>query len=149
MMLGESFFSRPSAKFGRCAAALWLDVCGMRLNHLLTEATPASSFKVRGLMWPSDLRDLHDLILTDESELLATTGDADLYDNEGFMKLLRYHLEMLEFGLGYSMEAPVPYYMMVQNRKYEDAHFQLPLLWRNDADVLRGAKTWRFNDLKA
>ena len=121
---------------------------GTRLNHPLTEATPASSFIVRGLMWPSDVRDLHDLILTDEGEMFSPTGDASLYDNEGFMKLLRDHHEMLEFGLRYSMEDPIAYDMMVRNLKYEDGHYQLPLLWRNDADVLPRSQDMALQRLK-
>ena len=121
---------------------------GTRLNHPLTEATPASSFIVRGLMWPSDVRDLHDLILTDEGEMFSPTGDASLYDNEGFMKLLRDHHEMLEFGLRYSMEDPIAYDMMVRNPKYEDGHYQLPLLWRNDADVLPRSQDMALQRLK-
>ena len=60
-------------------------------------------------------------------------SDTDLCDKEGLMKLLRDHQELLEFGLKCSMEDPIVYNLMVHRLVYDNGHYQLPLLWRNDA----------------
>ena len=47
--------------------------------------------------------------------------------------MLRDHKEILEFGFKYSMEDPIAYDIMCRKLQYRDGHYQLPLLWRNDA----------------
>ena len=99
-------------------------------------------------MWPSDVRDLHDIVLIDEGKMFSANFDPDFYDKEGFMKFLRDHQEMLEFGLKYSMEDPIAYDMMVRNLAYVEGHYQLPLLWRNEAEKLPDSREMALQRLK-
>ena len=80
--------------------------------------------------------------------MFSANFDPDLYDKEGFMKFLRDHQEMLEFGLKYSMEDPIAYNMMVRNLDYVEGHYQLPLLWRNDAEKLTDSREMALQRLK-
>ena len=109
---------------------------GTKLVDATTNFATVSNFLVRGLVWPSDVRDLYDIILTDEGKMFSANFVPDLYDKECFMKFLRDHQKMLEFGLKCSMEDPIAYDMMVRNLDYVEGHYQLPLLWRNDAEKL-------------
>jgi len=120
---------------------------GMKLKHSVSSSRPVSNLLVRGLVWPSDTQDIHDLLLTDEGETFSLKSDPDLYDKEGLMKLLRDHHEMLEFGLKYAMEDPIAYDMMVRNLSYVDGHYQLPLLWRNAAEKFPESKHMAWNRL--
>ena len=94
---------------------------------------PSSSFFVRGHVWPTDTCAFEDIVLTDEGESFLMHSDTDLCDKEGLMKLLRDHQELLEFGLKYLMENPIAYHLKVRRLVYDNGHYQLPLLWRNDA----------------
>ena len=93
----------------------------------------SSSFLVRGHVWPTNTCDLENMVLTDEGESFRMHSDTDLCDKEGLMKLLCDHKELLEFGLKYSKENPITYDLMVRRLVYDNGHYQLPLLWRNDA----------------
>ena len=75
-------------------------------------------------MWPSDVRDLHDIVLTDKGEMFLANFDPNLYNKNGLMKALCDHQEMLEFGIKNSMEDPIAYYMMVRNLDYVEGYCQ-------------------------
>ena len=64
---------------------------GTNLADATTNLATVSNFFVRGLVWLSDVKDLHDIILTDEGEMFSANFDPDLYDKEGFLKFLRDH----------------------------------------------------------
>ena len=68
---------------------------GTKLVDATTNLAAVSIFLVRGLVWPSEVRDLHDIILTDEGEMFSENFDPNLYDKEGFMKFLRDHQEIV------------------------------------------------------
>ena len=56
---------------------------------------------------------------------------------------------MLEFDFKYSTRDPVAYDMMVRNLDYVKGHYQLPLLWRNDAEKLpAGSREMALQHLK-
>ena len=60
--------------------------------------------------------------------MFSPNSDPDLYDKEGFMKLLHDHHEIRELGLKYSMEDSIAYNVMVRNLTDENGHYQLPML---------------------
>ena len=121
---------------------------GTKLADATTNLTTVSNCLVRGLVWPSDVRDLYDIVLTDEGEMFSANFDPNLYEKEGFMKFLRDHQEMLEFGLKYSMEDLIAYDMMVRNLDHVEGHYQLPLSWRNDAEKLPDSREMALQRLK-
>ena len=83
---------------------------------------PSSSFFVRGLVWPTDTCDLEDIVLMDEEEWFQMHSDTDLCDEEGLIKLLPDHEEILEFGLKYSMEDPIAYDLAVHLLVCDNGH---------------------------
>ena len=114
----------------------------LRGNYLSSNdnSLPTKNFLVRGLVWPSDTQDLEDVLLTDEGESFSLHTSAECSDKEGLLQMLRDHKQMLEFGLKYSLEDPISYDIMSRHVKYINGHFQLPLLWRNDAKKLPDSK---------
>ena len=80
--------------------------------------------------------------------MFSPNSDPDLYDKEGFMKLLHDHHEMRELGLKYSMEDSIAYDVMVRNLTYKNGHYQLLLLWRNDAERLPDSRMMALQRLK-
>ena len=45
----------------------------------------SNNFLVRGIKWPSDVQDLQDAILTDESEIFSLSGNADYCSKDGLL----------------------------------------------------------------
>ena len=106
---------------------------GFCFEHLQFNKKTSSSFLVRGFEWPTDAQCLDDIILIDEGDFFSGHPGSELCDPEELMSMLRDHKEMLEFGFKYSMEDPIAYKIMCRKLQYRDGHYQLPLLWRNDA----------------
>ena len=112
-------------------------------GSLLTSASTtesATNFLIRGLKWPIDVQELDDMILTDEGEMFSSHPGTDFCDKEALLKMLQDQHEILEFGLHYSLEDPIAYDIMTRHLKYVDGHFQLPLLWKNDAVKLPASR---------
>ena len=123
----------------------------LRGRHLENKqvSTITSSFLIRGFRWSSDVEDLQNLIVTDEGEMFPSSSCSDLYDKEEFIKLLLAHKEMLEFGTKFSLQDPIAYDVMTRKLRYEDGHYELPLLWRNDAERLPDSQEMAFRRLES
>ena len=96
----------------------------------------SSNFFVPGLEWPTDVQELQDLIVSDEGEFFPTSPSPSLGDIEDFLKFLQEHKEISELGSKYSMEDPMAFEIMSRQLQYVNGHYELPLLWKNNAAIL-------------
>ena len=93
----------------------------------------ATNFLIRGLKWSSDVQPLEDIILTDEGEMFSTHFGTDFCDKENLIKALQDYKQILEFGFRYSLEVVIAYDTITRNLRYVNGHYQLSLLWKNNA----------------
>ena len=79
---------------------------------------------------------LRDAIVTNEGDVYHPSSGLGAADVNNLMSRLKSNRQVQEFGMHYSAEDVVAYDLMNKSVTHVKGHFELPLLWKNDAVVL-------------
>ena len=80
--------------------------------------------------------DLNELLVTNEGDVFPSPFDFDCASVNDLMHWLKSNCELMEFGLKYSRENVLAYDLMTKFVRLFNGHFELPLLWKNDAKLM-------------
>ena len=89
-----------------------------------------------GYRMPKQVCDLNELLVTNEGDVFPSPFEFDCTSVNDLMHWLKSNRELMEFGLKYSREDVLAYDLMTKSVRLVNGHFELPLLWKNDAKLM-------------